>query len=155
MTVIHLGMPLRLLSELYMLYIGVTKYDVDGRGFNKEVVRWAAMDGGCLPALTARNGSALMCNKLGCREQLEELGFTIQVLYQDRLYCNLRSVETALYVALKHCSNRLWRFNGAGSYRNCPEQIQEQLDQAWLISTSRRVCPLSDHERVHALHQQL
>jgi hypothetical protein len=132
------------LSEDNMLYIGVTKYTVGGRGFDSEVVRWAAVDGGCRPALTARDGSApIMCKRRGCRDQLEKLGFTIQVLYQNVLYCNLRQVETALHVALKDCPNRLWRYAGAGGYRNRPEQIREQLDQAWLGSVFVAYAPLS------------
>jgi hypothetical protein len=132
------------LSEVNMLYFGVTKFTVGSRGFNSEVVRWAAVDGGCLPALTARDGSApIMCKRTGCREQLEMLGFTIKVLYQNVLYCNLRQVEIALHVALKDCPNRLWRYTGSGSYRNRPEQIQEQLDQAWLGSVFVAYAPLS------------
>ena len=132
------------LSIKNIFYVGVTKYTVGSRRFNSEVVRWAAVDGGCLPALTARNGSApLMCKRNGCREQLEALGFTIQVLYQNVLYCNIRQVETALHVAFKDCPNRLWRYTGSGSYKNRPEQIQEQLDQAWLGSVFIAYAPLS------------
>ena len=98
-----------------MVYGGVTKYTIGSRGFNSEVVRWAAVDGGCLPALIARNGSApIMCKRKGSREQLEALGFTIQVLYQNVLYVNIRQVETALHVAFKDHPNRLWRCTGSG-----------------------------------------
>jgi hypothetical protein len=132
------------LSALNMIYIGVTKYTMGARGFNREMVRWAAVDGGCLPALTARDGSAsLMCKWKGGREQLEALGFNIQVLYQNVLYCNLRQVETALHVALKDCPNRLWRYTGCGGYRNRPEQIEEQLEQACLGSVFVAYAPLS------------
>jgi hypothetical protein len=132
------------LSVRNMLYVGVTKYTVGSRGFNKEVVRWAAVDGGCRPALTARDGSApLMYKRRGCRERLEALGFTIQVLYHNVLYCNLRQVETALHVALKDCPNRLWRRAGSGSYSNRPEQIREQLEQAWLGCVFVVYAPLS------------
>jgi hypothetical protein len=127
-----------------MVYGGVTKYTIGSRGFNSEVVRWAAVDGGCLPALIARNGSApIMCKRKGSREQLEALGFTIQVLYQNVLYVNIRQVETALHVAFKDHPNRLWRCTGSGSYKNRPEQIQEQLDQAWLGSVFVAYAPLS------------
>ncbi len=132
------------LSVRNMIYVGVTKFTVGSRGFNSEVVRWAAVDGGCRPALTARDGSApIMCQRIGCREQLEVLGFTIKVLYHNVLYCNLRQVETALHVALKDCPNRLWRCAGTGSYRNRPEQIREQLEQAWLGSVFVAYAPLS------------
>ncbi len=63
-------------------YIGVTKYQMGvGRGFDREVVKWAAVDGGCLPALTARDKTIapLMCKKSGCRRHLEALGFKIEV----------------------------------------------------------------------------
>ncbi len=133
------------MSQRCMLYVGVTKYTVGARGFNSEVVRWAAVDGGCRPALTARNGSSpLMCKRVGCREQLEVLGFTIRVLYQNVLYCNLRQVETDIHVALKDCPNRLRRYTGTGSYRNRPEQIEEQLAQAWLGSVFVAYAPLSN-----------
>ncbi len=57
------------LSEVNMLYFGVTKFAVGSRGFNSEVVRWAAVDGGCLRALIARDGSApIMCKRTGSRE---------------------------------------------------------------------------------------
>ncbi len=132
------------LIDLNMCYIGVTKYTIGSRGFNIEVVRWAAVDGGCLPALTVRNESVpIICKRNGGRQQLEALGFTIQVLYQNVLYCNLRQVETALHVALKDCPNRLWRLTGAGGYKNRPEQIKEQLDQAWLGSVFVAYAPLS------------
>ena len=124
-----------MLMEQNFGYIGVTKYQMGvGRGFDREVVRWAAVDGGCLPALTARDKTIapLMCKKSGCRRHLEALGFTIEVLYHNVLCCNIRSVETGLHVALKDSPNRLWRCTGSGSYRNRPEQIQEQIAEAWL-----------------------
>ncbi len=133
------------LMEQNFGYIGVTKYQMGGRGFDREVVRWAAVDGGCLPALTARDKTIapLMCRKSGCRRRLEALGFTIEVLYHNVLYCNIRSVETGLHVALKDSPNRLWRCAGSGSYRNRPEQIQQQIDQAWLGSVFIVYAPIS------------
>jgi hypothetical protein len=60
------------LSDLNMFYVGVTKYTIGSRGFNREVVRWAAVDGGCLPALTARDGSApIMCNRTSAQQVLQ------------------------------------------------------------------------------------
>jgi hypothetical protein len=62
---------------------------------------------------------------------------------QNVLYVNVRQVETALHVAFKDCPNRLWRHNGAGSYKNRPEQIKEQLEQAWPCSVFVAYAPLS------------
>ena len=64
------------------------------------------------------------------------------MLYQNVLYVNIRQVETALHVAFKDCPNHLWRNAGSGSYRNRPEQIQEQLEQAWLGSVFIAYAPL-------------
>jgi hypothetical protein len=114
-----------------MVYIGITRFEEGGEGFNREVVRSFAVDGGCTPSLLVRDGSVvLQCKRLGGLEQLKALGFHVQVLYRNMLVCNVRSVETALHSALWDNVNRLWRVPGAGSYYNRPEQIQEQLKHA-------------------------
>jgi len=125
-----------------MLYVGVCRYD-EGPNFDREVVRWAALDGGCLPAITARDGTVIKCKKPGCRIKLEAQGFRMEAIWRSMLYCNVRSVETGLHVALTASPNRLWRCNGTGSYRNRPEQIKTQLDEQWVCCVFVAYAPVS------------
>ena len=48
------------LMESNMAYIGTTKFEEDGDGFNREVVRSFAVDGGCAPSLVVRDGSVVL-----------------------------------------------------------------------------------------------
>ena len=74
-----------------MVYIGITRFEEGGEGFNREVVRSFAVDGGCTPSLLVRDGSVvLQCKRLGGLEQLKALGFRAEVLYRSMLVCNVR-----------------------------------------------------------------
>ena len=123
------------LMKTNMAYLGISKFEEGGHGWNGEAVRSFAVDGGCVPSLTVRDGSVtLRCKRRGGLQALRTLGFQVEVLYRNLLYCNAHSVETALQTACWDSPNRLWRCNGAGSYLNRPHQIQEQLKNA-VIST--------------------
>jgi hypothetical protein len=127
-----------------MAYIGITRYEEDGDGFNREVVRSFAVDGGCTPSLVVRDGSVVIrCHRLGCLEKLQDLGFRVEVLYRSMLVCNVRSVETGLHDAFWHNTSRLWRVPGAGSYYNRPEQIREQLEHAVIATVFIVYAPLT------------
>ena len=127
-----------------MAYIGITRFEEGGEGFEREVVRSFAVDGGCAPSLVVRDGSVVLrCKHLGGLQQLEALGFHVEVLYRNMLVCNVRSVETGLHRALWHNASRLWRVPGAGSYYNRPEQIKEQLEHAVIATVFIVYAPLT------------
>ena len=97
--------------------VGITRYEEGGAGFESEVVRSFAVDGGCAPSLVVRDGSIVLeCKRKGGLKKLMDLGFRVEVLYRNKLVCNVRMVETGLHYALWGNRNRLWRHNGAGSY---------------------------------------
>ena len=77
------------------------------------------------------NKSDPQCKRKARLKNLTDLGFRVEVLYRNKLVCIVRMVETGLHYALwGKRKKRLWRHNGAGSYYNRPEQIQEQLEHA-------------------------
>jgi hypothetical protein len=132
------------LMKSNMAYIGITRFEEGGNGFNREVVRSFAVDGGCTPSLVVRDGSVVIkCHHLGCLEKLQDLGFRVEVLYRNMLVCNVRSVETGLHYAFWHNASRLWRVPGAGSYYNRPKQIQEQLEHAVIATVFIVYAPLT------------
>ena len=54
-----------------MAYIGITRFEERGKGFNREVVRSFAVDGGCTPSLVVRDGSVVLkCKHSGGLQQL-------------------------------------------------------------------------------------
>lgn len=56
------------LMDSNMAYIGITRFEEDGDGFNREVVRSFAVDGGCTPSLVVRDGSVVLkCGRIGVR----------------------------------------------------------------------------------------
>ncbi len=146
--VTRLMLRLVYLMESNMAYIGITRFEEGGLGFEREVVRSFAVDGGCAPSLVVRDGSVvLQCKRLGELKKLEALGFCVEVLYRNMLVCNVRSVETALHHALWDNVNRLWRVPGAGSYYNRPAQLQEQLNHAVIASVFVVYAPLTMQHR--------
>ena len=130
-------------------YVGITRYEEGGEGFEREVVRSFAVDGGCAPSLVVRDGSIVLeCKRKGGLKNLKDLGFRVEVLYRNKLGCNVRMVETGLLYALwGNRKNRLWRHTGAGSYYNRPEQIQEQLEHAVIATVFVVYAPVTLQHR--------
>ena len=129
-------------------YVGISRYDEGGEGFEREVVRSFAVDGGCAPSLVVRDGSIVLeCKRKGGFKKLKDLGFHVEVLYRNMLVCNARMVETGLHKALWDNRNRLWRCIGAGSYYNRPEQIKEQLKNAVIATVFVVYAPVTLQHR--------
>ena len=61
-------------------YVGITMFEEEGAGFESEVVRSFAVDGGCVPSLTVRDGSVTLRRKRrGGLQELRSLGFQVGV----------------------------------------------------------------------------
>jgi hypothetical protein len=130
------------LSVRNMIYVGATKFTVGGLGFNKEVVRWAAVAPYTPRAMEAPHSCVKGLDVANCWRRSDSPSKCCIRTCCIAACVRLRQVETAIHVALKDCPNRLWSYTGSGSCRNRPEQIQEQLEQAWLGSVFVAYAPL-------------
>ena len=96
---------------------------MDGPAFVREIARWASScswaNSSSAPAITRRDGVPIET-----WEDLQSLGFEMEVLHSSRFTYNCSVLETRLHRKFHSKINRLWSRIGAGSYYMSEHALQ-------------------------------